>query len=63
LITNIGFHIIFQTMWDSAVGTMTWLWAGRSARDLSLLQNIHTSHIAYTFFYSISTTDSIAERR
>jgi hypothetical protein len=60
---NIGFHFIFQSMWDSKVSTMTWLWVGRSARDLSLLQNIHPSHIAYTFPYSIGTTGSILQRR
>jgi len=59
---NIGFHFIFQSMWDSTA-SMTWLWAGRSARDLSHLQSIHTSHITYTFSYSIGTTGSIPERR
>jgi hypothetical protein len=60
---NIGFHFIFQSMWDSIVSTMIWLYVGRSASDLSLLQNIHTSHIAYTFSHSIGTTGSIQERR
>jgi hypothetical protein len=35
--------------------------AGRFARDLSLLQNIHTSYIAHTFSYSTGTTGSIPE--
>jgi len=60
-IVNIGFHVIFQSMWDSTVSTVTWLYAGRSARDLSLLQNIHTSYIDHTFSYSIHTTGSVPE--
>jgi hypothetical protein len=58
---NNGFHVIFQSMWDSTVSTVTWLWDGRSATDLSLLQNIHTSHIAHTFCHSIDTTGPIPE--
>ena len=48
-------------MWNSTVSTVIWLWAAGSARDLSLLQRIHTSHIAYTFCYSIGTTGSNPE--
>jgi len=55
------YHFIFQSMWDSTVRTVTWLWAGISATDLSLLQNIHTSHVAHTFCYSICTTGPIPE--
>ena len=27
---KIGFHVILQSMWDSTVSTLTWLWAGKS---------------------------------
>jgi hypothetical protein len=60
-IVDIDFHVILQSMWDSIVSTVTWLWANKSARDLSLLQNIHPSYITHTFFYSIGTTGSIPE--
>jgi hypothetical protein len=58
---NIGLQVIFQSMWNSTVSTVTWLWAGRCARELFLLQNIHTSYISHTFFYSICTTGSIPD--
>jgi Na+-driven multidrug efflux pump len=58
---NIGIHIIFQSISETTVSTVTWLWAGRSATDLSLLQNIHTRYIAHTLSYSIGTTGSIPE--
>jgi len=58
---NIGFHVTFQSMWNSTVSTVTWLWAAGSARDLSLLKHIHTSYIAHTFCYSVGTTGSNPE--
>ena len=58
---HIGFHVTLQSMWDSTVSTMTWLWAGRSAQDLPLLQNNHTCYITHTFIYSFGTTGSIPE--
>jgi hypothetical protein len=60
-IVNIGFEVNFQFMWDSTVNTVTWLWPGTYARDLSLLQNNHTSYISHTFSYSIGTTGSVPE--
>jgi hypothetical protein len=38
-----------------------WQWAGISATDLSLLQNIQNSHIAHTFCHSIGTTGPIPD--
>jgi len=58
---NNGFHVIFQHMCDRILSTLTWLWAARSARDLTLLQNIHTSYITHTLSYLIGTTGSILE--
>jgi len=60
-IVKIRFHVILQSMWDSTVNTVTWLWTVRSATDLSLLQNIHTSYNAHKFSYSNHTTDSVPE--
>jgi hypothetical protein len=58
---SLGLHVIFQSMWNSTVSTVTWLQAAGSARDLYLLQNIHTSYITNTFSYSTGITGPIPE--